>query len=422
MNKNAMMAVALAAVLALSAAPFSGAGVAWADGNNVDDKDEKRGKVRDRLATFIRELRDDGKEAVAKTVSLGTVKISAKGLAVEKSGGAVKTSDSTLALTGSVFKNSGNNNHAKLFVNGTLDFGGDRYLMRAEGNVRLNDRLDFGQVGIHGKIFKENERKDYAFHARAIALPAQDDGLSWKLVGEQPAQAGRMAKIYALAGEIKLERALAPTPTPTPDNAALDRFIISRIGSQAAGGEFTFAVTAIDGLGRVKTAYNGTVTVALSTNNGASPAGHASVMPASYTFTSADAGQHVFAAKMFNARNDTVITVSGDGRTATSNAFAVVPAPAASVTVTPSSATLGPGGVTTLSAQARDAYGNQIAAGATYAWMLDLPSLGSLVPSANTAIFTAASLAAPASGAVSVTVMSGGTTASGSATMNVSPA
>ena len=411
-----MVAVMLAAVLAVSAVPFSGAGAAWADGNNVDDKDEKIGKVRERIATFIKELRDDDKES--KTISFGMVKISAKGLAVEKGGGAVKTSDATLVLTGSVFKNSGNNNHAKLFVNGTLDFGGDRYLVLAEGSVRLNDRLDFGQVGIHGKIFKENERKDYAFHARAIALPAQGDGLSWKLVGEQPAQAGRMAKIYALAGEIKLERALAPTPTP--DNAALDRFIISRIGNQAAGGEFTFAVTTIDGLGRVKTAYNGTVT--LSTNNGASPAGPASVMPASYTFTAVDVGQHVFAAKMFNARNDTVITVSGDGRTATSNGFAVVPAPAASVTVTPSSATLGPGGVTTLSAQARDAYGNQIAAGATYAWMLGLPSLGSLVPSANTATFTAASLAAPASGAVSVTVMSGGKTASGSATINVSPA
>ena len=171
-----------------------------------------------------------------------------------------------------------------------------------------------------------------------------------------------MAKIYALAGEIKLNR--AQVPAPTPDNAALDQFIISRIGSQVTGGEFTFAVTAIDSLGRVKTAYNGTI--ALSTNNGASPTGHASVMPASYTFAGADAGQHVFAARIFNARNDTVITVSG-GRTATSNVFAVVPAPASNVTVTPPSATLGPGGITTMSAQALDAYGNQIAAGAIYA-------------------------------------------------------
>ncbi|MGI0019670.1 MAG: hypothetical protein ACREAY_04285 [Nitrososphaera sp.] len=413
MNKNAMLAVALAAFLAMSAAPFAGAGAAWADGD--DNKDEKRGKIRDRLATFIKDRNnDDGERRVAE-LSFGTVKVSAKGLAVEKGDGAVKVSDATLALTGSVFKNSGN--HSKLFVNGTLDFGGDRYVVRAEGNFRLNDRLDFGHVGIHGKILKENERKDYAFHAKAIALPPQNDGLSWKLVGEQPAQAGRAAKIYALAGEIKLERALAPAPTP--DNTGLDRFLISRIGSQAAGGEFTFAVTAIDSLGRVKTAYTGTV--ALSTNNGASPAGHASIILASYTFTAADAGQHVFAAKMFNARSDSVITVSGDSRTATSNVFAVAPAQASSVTVTPSSATLGPGGVVSLAAKAQDAYGNQMA-GATYAWALGAPSLGTLAPSASTAAFTAASLAAPASGIVSVTAALGGATASGSATVNVNPA
>ena len=110
-----MLTVALAAVLAVPAAPFSGA--AWADGD--DGKNGKKVKVRDWLATFIKELKDDGKEAAAKAGSFSTVKISAKGLALEKGGGAVKTSDATLALTGSVFKNSGN--HAKVFVNGTLD-------------------------------------------------------------------------------------------------------------------------------------------------------------------------------------------------------------------------------------------------------------------------------------------------------------
>lgn len=422
MNKYALLAVALAAVLLLaaSAAPL-GATVAWADKD-----DNKRGKHHDRLATFIKALRDDDDDnkaaiIVAESVSFGTVKISAEGLAVEKGDGAVELSNATLALTGSVFRNNGNN-HAKLFVNGTLDFGGDRYLVRAEGNVRLNDRLDFGQVGIHGKIFKENDRKDYAFRAKAIALPTQGDGLLWKLVGEHPAQAGRIAKIYALVGEMKLERAVTPAPASTPDNSTgLDRFFISRIGSnQTAGGEFTFAVTAIDGIGRVKTAYTGTV--AFSTNNGASPAGHINVIPVSYTFTAADAGQHIFTAKMFSARSDAVITVSGDGKSSTSNAFAVNPAPAASVTVTPSSVILGPGGITTLNAQARDAYGNQITTNATYAWTLGVPSLGALVPTANTATFTAASLAASASGSVSVTATSSGATATGAATVTVNPA
>lgn len=205
-------------------------------------------------------------------------------------------------------------------------------------------------------------------------------------------------------------------------SSELDHFAITTIGSQTAGGEFTFAVTAIDSAGRIKTGYAGTVTI--STNNGASPGGHVSVIPSTYTFTPADAGQHVFAAKMYNAKSDTVITVSGDGKTATSNAFAVNPAPAASVTVTPSSVTLGPGGVATLSAQARDAYGNQITA-ATYSWSLGNLSLGTLVvsaSSANTATFTAASLATTASGAVGVTATYGGATVSTSATVIVNPA
>ena len=416
MNKNSVLAITLAAVLAMSVASFAGAGAAWADDDD-DDREEKKEKRHDRLATFIKKIRDDDREHNAADVSFGSVKISAKGLAVEKGNGAIETSDATLALTGSVFRNNGN--HAKLFVNGTLDFGGDRYMVRAEGNVRLNDRLDFGHVGIAGKIFKESERKDYGFHAEAIALPSQADGTAWKLVGEQPAQAGRLAKIYALLGEMKLERAPAPAPTPSPDNAGLDRFMVSRIGSQTAGSEFTFAVTAIDGMGRVKTGYTGTVS--LITNNGISPGGHASIMPATYTFTSADAGQHVFAAKMFNAKSDTVITVSGDGRTATSNAFAVATAPAAGVTVTPSSVTLGAGGATTLFAQARDAYGNPIT-GATYSWSLGNLSLGTLVSSTNSATFTAANLAAAASGAVGVTATYGGASASTSATVNVNPA
>jgi hypothetical protein len=414
MNKNSVLAITLAAVLTISVASFAGAGAAWADD---DDREEKKEKRHDRLATFIKKIRDNDREHNAADVSFGSVKVSAKGLAVEKGNGAIETSDATLALTGSVFRTNGN--HAKLFVNGTLDFGGDRYMVRAEGNVRLNDRLDFGHVSIAGKIFKESERKDYGFHAKAIALPTQADGTAWKLVGEQPAQAGRLAKIYALLGEMKLERAPAPAPTQSPDNAGLDRFMISRIGSQTAGSEFTFAVTAIDGMGRVNTGYTGTVS--LTTNNGISPGGHASIMPATYTFTSADTGQHVFAAKMFNAKSDTVITVSGDGRTATSNAFAVATAPAASITVTPSSVTLGAGGVTTLAAQARDAYDNPIT-GATYSWSLGNLSIGTLVPSANTATFTAANLSAAASGAVGVTATYGGASASTSATVNVNPA
>lgn len=88
----------------------------------------------------------------------------------------------------------------------------------------------------------------------------------------------------------------------------MDRFAISKISSQFAGSEFMFAVTAVDSSsGRTDSGYTGTVTI--STNNIASPAGQAVVLPATYTFTGADAGQHVFSAKMYNARSGAMITV-----------------------------------------------------------------------------------------------------------------
>jgi hypothetical protein len=204
-------------------------------------------------------------------------------------------------------------------------------------------------------------------------------------------------------------------------SSELDRFVISRIGNQEARRDFTFAVTAIDGLGRIKTAYTGTI--AIGTNNVASPAGRASVLPASYNFTSADAGQHVFAAEMYNAKSDATITVTGDGKSAISNAFSVVPAAVASVTISPSSATVTSGGSISFGALALDAYGDQIT-DATFVWTLGVPSLGSLAMSPSTAnvTFTAASVVVATKGSLNVSVTSGGATATGSATVNVNPA
>jgi hypothetical protein len=213
----------------------------------------------------------------------------------------------------------------------------------------------------------------------------------------------------------------------SPQSSELDHFAITRIGNnQTAGSEFTFAVTAVDGLGRVKTGYAGTVS--MSTNDGASPAGHASVVvPAAYTFTAADAGQHVFSARMYNARNDVTITVSGDGKASTSNSFSVLPAAVASVSVSPSSASVGSGGLATFSAQAYDQYGNPIA-GATYAWALGTPSLGTIAVSPNNtanatvAATTTTAAAAAVSSAVNVTATYGGATVTGSANLTVNPA
>lgn len=204
-------------------------------------------------------------------------------------------------------------------------------------------------------------------------------------------------------------------------SSGLDHFVISRIGNQEAGSDFTFAVTAIDGLGRIKTAYTGTI--AINTNNVASPAGQANILPASYTFTSADAGQHLFTARMYSAKIDATITVAGDGKSTTSNAFSVSPASVASVAISPSSATVASGGSASFGAQAHDAYGNQIT-DATFVWTLGVSSLGSLAVSSGTAsvTFTGASVVAASTSSLNVSVTSGGATATNSATVNVNPA
>lgn len=644
MNKNVatmVVAVALAAALAMSVlAGAAATSAAWADnddgsgGHSSEGKGEKKKKQQqqqehNRVAAFIKEIRqesrgdDDGDDSDEEKAGgnsspillANAVKISAKGLAVVKGnggngGGKVETSDAVLALSGSVFKSdgNGNNRHARAFLTGTLEFGGDRYTVRADGNIRVNDRMDLGQVNISGRMFKETERNDYGFQMKALAIQPSQNGSVWKLVGEQPAHAGRLAKIYAVVGEARLEGTLQTPPatqaavltvrsadsasgseltgmyvnvkdgnsnnsgyyTPaavsvrtgstyvvsvsdfsnrvfdrwedgstsrsrvvavsgnvtvtayyrtlaaqgatltvnaiaqddgsvlhmwttirrssdgaklqsgyTPLNFAgsqgatytvtvsdygdrvfdrwgdggsggataagrtrtvtldsagttavtayfrsasgpgpLDRFVVSQIGNQVAGGEFSFTVTALDAGGRVKTDYAGTV--AITTNNGPSPAGHANVLPAAYTFTLADAGSHTFKARLFNARSDTTITVSDNAKSATSNAFSVAPAALASVSVSPATATVSVGNSATLTAVARDAYGNQLT-GLAFAWSLLNPAAGTLgvMPGTASAVFTPAATPG-ASSTVNASASAGGLTASGSATVSVS--
>lgn len=206
----------------------------------------------------------------------------------------------------------------------------------------------------------------------------------------------------------------------SPQSSGLDRFAINTIGDQTAGSGFTFQVTAVDGLGRTKTGFAGTVT--LATNDGTSPSGHAPVLPATYTFTPADAGQHVFSAKMYNAKSGITITVSSEGRTSTSNAFSVLPAAVSSVTLSPSSSTVSSGGTASFAAQAKDAYGNRIT-GTTYFWEIDRPSLGSFSLSASTAEATL-EVASVTETPITVTALTvhGGSVAVGSANVTIKPA
>ncbi|MEM2139978.1 hypothetical protein [Nitrososphaera sp.] len=403
-----VLAIALAAVLVLAAVPL-GASV-WAD-------DDKERKAKDKIAIKEnKQARFDDDDDERASASLGSLKATGKGIAVVKSPGSVKTSDATVDLSGTVLKDAGKN--AKVSVNGTVAYGGEQWKVRAEGKVKAQSQSDLGRFQLHGKLFKDDERGQMNFRLNAILLPAQDEN-TWKFVGESPVIVGRHARIYALTGELDLDRT-QPAPQPAPGD--LDHFVITPIGNQVAGTEFTFKVTAVDDDGDVKTNYNGTVTI--STNAGTSASGQApTVTQSSYTFTASDAGQHVFAAKMFKAEGNVTLTVAGSGKTATSNAFEVKPAAVSSVTISPAGATLNAGASATFNAAAKDAYGNSIT-GAAYVWALGTPSLGTLVVSSDTAsvLFTAAGVSAASSSALSVIATHGGASASSSVTVTVNPA
>lgn len=184
--------------------------------------------------------------------------------------------------------------------------------------------------------------------------------------------------------KISVKDSASPSKTGTSNAfeiraAALNDFVISGIGNnQVAGDEFEFNVTAIDAFGNVVKGYNGTVT--LSTNDGQSPAGNGTVIsPSPYLFIVGDSGIHEFSAKLYNAKSNVTITVTGSGKDETSNKFTVHPADIDNIIVTPDSVSVVPATNVTFSAYAQDQFGNNVTASAdTFTWSLSSSSLGSL--------------------------------------------
>lgn len=444
MTRKTAEAAALAAVLILSvlaaASSFQGAGTAWATDRNDEEKEKdrhenKKHKERGLLeraavvpaaaAAFSddddEDEDDDNKQQLAASA---TFALRGKGLAVWRSDGGAKSADAVLSLTGdAIAKGRG---EGKVFAEGTLTVGADEYSVRAEGKAKMLGN-DMGIFRVSGKALKGGEERK--LQLGGILVPASNDGKQWKFVADPAAKLGRNVRIFALSGDLSVNATLPQQPPAAGGGnnnnssaPSLDRFKVSAIGGQTAGQQFAFIVTALDASGNILKNYNGTVT--LSTNNGASPKGNASsILPAMYTFVAADEGQHVFTARMYNAKADTTVTVSGSGKTATSNTFAVAPAAAAAVEVSPASSSVNSGSPVTLTATARDAYGNQVtAAVAAYLWVLANPAAGSLAVAASGTSATFTGSAAGGSSVVNVTVTYGGSSASGSATVSVNQA
>ena len=127
--------------------------------------------------------------------------------------------------------------------------------------------------------------------------------------------------------------------------------------STTAGNAGNVTVTAMDAYGNVATGYTGTVHLTSSDAK--------AVLPANYTFTAADAGEHVFSAALETAGTQS-ITAAGTvtaGLSSTQSGITVNPAAASVLVITgPSSVTAGVAFSITVTAY--DAYGN-VAAGYT---------------------------------------------------------
>jgi uncharacterized repeat protein (TIGR03803 family) len=136
--------------------------------------------------------------------------------------------------------------------------------------------------------------------------------------------------------------------------AATAALVFSNVpGSTTAGSAFTLTLTAKDAYGNTATGYTGTVHF-----TGSDPK---AVLPANYTFTGSDAGQHTFSVTLKTAGSQSVTATdtATSGITGTAGGVVVNPAAAALFILSaPSSVTHGVAFSVTLTVE--DAYGNVV--------------------------------------------------------------
>jgi hypothetical protein len=136
--------------------------------------------------------------------------------------------------------------------------------------------------------------------------------------------------------------------------AAAASFTVSGFPATAAGASHTFTVTVKDAFGNVATGYTGTVNFSSSD----AQAG----LPASYTFTAADAGVHTFSAILKTAGSQS-LTVKDAANAALlgSQSGIAVTAGAASQFLLSAPTTVTQGAGFSITVKVLDAYGNVVA-------------------------------------------------------------
>jgi hypothetical protein len=135
-------------------------------------------------------------------------------------------------------------------------------------------------------------------------------------------------------------------------SAAAGSFVVTGFPATTAGAAQSFAVSVKDPYGNVTTGYTGTVAFSSSDAQ--------AVLPASYTFTSADAGVHTFTATLKTAGTQSITVKEAANPTASGTETGITVSGAAtptSFTVSGFPATTA-GVAHTFTVTARDAYGN----------------------------------------------------------------
>ena len=131
-----------------------------------------------------------------------------------------------------------------------------------------------------------------------------------------------------------------------------DSFQVSAPSTAAAGTAFNVTVTAKDAYGNVATGYTGTIKFTSSDGK--------AVLPANYTFTSANAGTHTFSVTLKTAGSESVTATDTTTGSITGSTSTTVSAAAASVFVLSAPSTAKAGTAFNVTLTVEDAYGNVV--------------------------------------------------------------
>lgn len=211
----------------------------------------------------------------------------------------------------------------------------------------------------------------------------QDAAYSWTTtIGSVPSSgqsvtyaAGSTSGSGTITSSVTKDGATVTAQIPSSvTSASVHHFNFTAIPTRTAGQSFQVTIQAKD-------QYNNTVTT--FTGNGPLTYTAGTITPSSTTDFSN--GSWTGNVRVTKAANNAYLSFSNGAFSGTSNAFNVVPDALTSVSIAPTSATLGIEASQQFTATAFDAYANEISTGVTFDWSFNDTSLGTISPTSGSA-------------------------------------